>query len=92
MKKKVFHLYFILLTVIGHSQTLVSPIQNNYLRDDNTDGLVEFNMTTIVKKLPEIKYKIILPIRYWFPSLQGIHLRKVTSEDDKTSFTKFIKN
>lgn len=47
MKKNVLLLCFIMLTMIGHSQVLVTPTQANYLCDDNADGLVEFNLVAI---------------------------------------------
>lgn len=51
MKKNVLLLCFFMLTMIGHSQTLVSPIQNNYLCDDNTDGFVVFNLAAIGQEI-----------------------------------------
>jgi len=51
MKKKLLLLCFIMLTIIGHSQTLVTPIQTNYLCDDNTDGLIEFNLVAIGQEI-----------------------------------------
>lgn len=51
MKKKILQLCFIMLTIIGHSQTLVSPIQNNYLCDDNSDGFVVFDLVAIGQEI-----------------------------------------
>jgi len=36
MKKTVQIVCFIMLCMIGHKQTLVTPIQSNYLCDENT--------------------------------------------------------
>ena len=47
MKKIVLLICFTMLSIVGRSQTLVTPIQFNYLCDDNADGLVEFNLTEI---------------------------------------------
>jgi uncharacterized repeat protein (TIGR01451 family) len=47
MKKITITLFCCLIYIIGHGQVLTTPIQTNYLCDDNIDGLVEFNLSEI---------------------------------------------